>query len=348
MITASVDGEARVWTTEPAQRVTYLVGHGDAAVYSAEFSPSGGHALTAAEHSARIWDATTGRELLKLEHPAPLTIARFSPDGKTVATGADDGVVRTWDARSGAALRTMTGHTGIIADVAWDSAGARIVSAGRDGTARVWSAETGEVVRVLDGHGGAALSGVAFQPGRDVVATIGGDNVTRLWDVATGRQLKAFEDRQQRRAVAFDRTGARVVSTTLNRSPRVWNVESGAVELELNGHLGTVRRAGWNADGTFLLTASYDGTMRIWDASQGDLLAVLPIPDAWVMCASFSPDGSRIVAGRGDGIAEIWELPELDAATPLEQVVRCRAPYDTAGDEIVPRAVVPEDCAARP
>jgi hypothetical protein len=45
-----------------------------------------------------------------------------------------------------------------------------------------------------------------------------------------------------------------------------------------------------------------------------------------------------------DGSARIWELPRISAGVELERVVRCRAPYQTEGDEIVPRRSEPSDC----
>ncbi|HUS67085.1 MAG TPA: protein kinase [Kofleriaceae bacterium] len=348
MVSASLDGRGIIWTTEPTLRVTLLRGHGDAAVYSAEFAPSGAHVLTASgDRTARVWDAATGRELLVLRHDASLAIARYSPDGRRIATGSDDGTVQVWDALTGSRLETKKLHDGFVLDVGWDAAGGRVVSAGADGEAHVWQLDDGAPIRTFD-HGGAALQWAAFHPSRPVIATSGVDNKTRLWDADSGRELAVFEDPRQRGAGAFDPTGQRLVSATANRTAIVWRPDTGAIDLELRGHLGTVKRPSWSADGAFIITASHDGTLRVWDAARGDVLASFLMPDAWAMSAHFSPDGARVVAGRGDGLAEIWELPTLASLpAPIEQVVRCRAPYDTAGEEIVPRAEVPADCAGQ-
>ncbi|HEU5059898.1 MAG TPA: hypothetical protein VFU21_25380, partial [Kofleriaceae bacterium] len=71
-------------------------------------------------------------------------------------------------------------------------------------------------------------------------------------------------------------------------------------------------------------------------------------PEAWVIEAAFSPDMTRLVMTGSGGLAEVWELPVLDeSGARLEQIVRCRAPYDTEGDDIVPRTSEPSDCHPR-
>jgi len=347
MATGSTDRRALVWTTEPQQRITFLRGHKLASTWSTQFSPSGAHVLTAsADQTARIWDAATGRELLTLRHPAPLIIGRYSPDGERIATGADDGAVRIWDAQTGALLDTLSGHKAPTGALGWDSSGARLVSGAVDGTIRVWSIETGKPLLELAGHDGKPVVFAAFHPARpQVIVTVGGDDHAISWDAATGRVLSRV-DSQQRRRSDFDRSGQRLVSATVNRSAEIWQLDGGGARAhELIGHVGTVRTAAFSPDEAFVVTASYDETARIWDGEHGHLLAVLHHTDSWVNDAVFSPDGGRIATVRGDGVGEIWQLPvPVDRlGMRLDDIVRCRAPYDIAGDDLVlmPRSAAP-------
>ena len=345
MVTVGLDGRVTVWSTEPSQRMTSLVGH-SGEIASAEFSPSGAHVVTGGDdRTARIWDAATGRQLLLLEHPAVVVSVRFSPDGGRVATGADDGTVRIWDARTGTVQLELRGHQGVAGEVAWDPAGDRLVSVGLDGTARIWSVDTGDLLRTINAHGGSAVHWAAFHPSRQILVTTGGDRMARLWDLASGREFERFEGADDRQLGAMDHRGERVVSATASRTAVIWRVADGQIEQELVGHLGYVMHASWSADAVFVVTAAFDGTARVWDAASGQPLAVLGHDDVQILSAAFSPDGSRVVTARADATAEIWELPRL-AVSPaeLEQLVRCRAPYQTVGDQIVLLTRRPSDC----
>jgi nucleoside phosphorylase len=80
-----------------------------------------------------------------------------------VASASGDETVRLWDSATGAARRTLEGHSGTVWGVAFSPDGRLVASASEDGTVRLWDSATGAARRTLEGHSGAVL-GVAFSP----------------------------------------------------------------------------------------------------------------------------------------------------------------------------------------
>jgi RNA polymerase sigma factor (sigma-70 family) len=92
-----------------------------------------------ADDAVRIWDTATGARLLEITgHEAGVTTVAFSPDGRIVASGSEDGTVRIWEAVTGKELLTLRDKGGKVHHVAFSPDGQRVASAMTDGSALVW------------------------------------------------------------------------------------------------------------------------------------------------------------------------------------------------------------------
>jgi len=115
---------------------------------------------------------------------------------------------------------------------------------------------------------------------------------------------------------AFSPDGTRVVTASIDKSARIWDVRTGLPLAVLSGHGDRVECAAYSPDGTRIVTSSDDKTARIWDARSGNQLGVLSGHGDRVFSATYSPDGTRIVTASYDETARIW-----DAHTGLQLAV---------------------------
>jgi WD40 repeat protein len=137
----------------------------------------------AGETTVRLWNVSTtpATWVRTLEgHTDFVSSVAFAPDGRVIASGAFDNLIKLWSAETGECLRTLAGHTDYVRSVAFSSDGALLASCGDDKMVRVWDhAATGSCWRVLKGHTDIARCVVWHD--RSTLVSCGDDISIRFW-----------------------------------------------------------------------------------------------------------------------------------------------------------------------
>ena len=95
----------------------------------AAFSPDGTRILTAsADHSAKLWDAASGKLIASFNHQDEVLQAAFSADGTRILTAGKDKTAKLWDAASGKPIASFV-HQDTVENAAFSANGARILTA---------------------------------------------------------------------------------------------------------------------------------------------------------------------------------------------------------------------------
>jgi WD40 repeat protein len=257
--TASSDKTVRIWNASDGKLVTSLRSHAGR-VRSVSFSPDGKRLVSASsDETARIWDATLGREIALLRgHSAGVSAAVFSAGGDLVATVSDDKTVRVWDALTGSEVARLKGRS-----AHFSPNGQCIVTADADNTARVWSLPDGAELMSIE-HPQENVIAACFSPDGQRLLTASA-KIARLWNADTGILLTTLEDKSFRHSEAsFSRDSGRIVTASKYGSVIVWDAESGAKIVELQGS----RDVSFSADGNYVMTISSDQGVRVWDVSR--------------------------------------------------------------------------------
>lgn len=145
-----------------------------------------------------------------------------------LVSGSYDRRLIWWDVEKGEQVRSVEAHEGWVRDLVATPDHARLVSVGDDMVVKVWETDTGKLIHSLKGHATqtpqghvTALYAVAVSPDGKYAAS--GDRIgsVRVWELASGKQVQAFEvpilytyDPKQRkrsiggiRSLAFSRDG---------------------------------------------------------------------------------------------------------------------------------------------
>jgi tetratricopeptide (TPR) repeat protein len=172
--------------------------------------------------------------------------------------------------------------------VAFARDGRRLVAAGDGGLVQVLDAETGAEVRALRGHRDVVRRAL-FSPDGRLLATAGGDQTIRLWDMTTEpppgqeavpvRVLVGPSEAEHISGLSFSADGRRLASSGLDQTIRIWDVDSGDETLTLRGYADYVAGVAFSPDGR-LLAAAGGRSIKLWeagdagpDAPPGDALA---------------------------------------------------------------------------
>ncbi|MDM3851460.1 MAG: pentapeptide repeat-containing protein [Aphanizomenon gracile PMC627.10] len=240
----------------------------------------------------------------------------FSPDGKVLATGEEDGKVRLWNVITGREFLALTGHSDSVNSVAWSRDGLTLATGSRDNTVKLWNVQTGDCVRTLEGHRNQVKS-VAWSGDSQTLASGSDDRSVKLWNVQTGDCVRTLEGhRNQVKSVAWSGDGLTLASGGDN-TVKLWDVQTGKRVRTLKGHTRSVYSVAWSPDGQTLASGSLDKRVKLWDVQTGECVRTLKGHTHWVWTVAWSPDGQTLASG-GDNTVKLWDVQTGDCVRTLE------------------------------
>ena len=317
LATGSSDRTVRIWDVASGKHRRTFSGHAGA-VRTVAFHPAGTIVATASEDSSvRLWDLATGKEIWdRRAHPQMVWSLAFSPSGRTLVSGGMGGVMCVWDTKTGTCRQMLRDHRDIVSSLAFVPNGGSLISGGYDMAVKQWipaPAPLEEIAHRSAGRGLAA-SFVAFSiDGRRLLALDKQSGTCRTWDSESGRLVREFQPHGGNvPAAALSPDGRLLAAAQLNRSIRLWDIETAVMRMELPARF-EVRALSFSPDGRQLASAGGD-VARIWDLETEKLLAKTPSQDEELQGIAFSPDGAHFVTCSGNwvrprqGQVKLWDV----------------------------------------
>lgn len=235
------------------------------------YSPDGRFLAFSGGPRVYVWEARSGRLLQLLTgHKGELSGMAVSPDGKVIATGGEEGIVRLWQVRNGRLLRHWKGHAGWITTLAFSPDG-RTLAAGRTewgtGLPRfhvdLWDLETRKTRATLAAKRGA--TDLAFAPdGRTLAATCG--ECLLVWDLATEEPIFQHQsDKRHIQGLAFSPDGRLLATAHNDRTVRLWRTRDWKEQVAFNWRIGDVLCVAFAPDGMTAAAGGRSGRIVLWD-----------------------------------------------------------------------------------
>jgi WD40 repeat protein/uncharacterized caspase-like protein len=311
--TAGEDRTIKLWDVASGRLVRTLIGHSES-ISAVVFSPDGTLVASASrDGTAVLWEVSTGGLMRRFEEKNRSGVSMavkslaFSPDGRAILTGSmrvssDEKQIRLWGTQNGQLIAGFESSSQVEA-VAFSPDGQQVLFAG-DKTIQLLDLNTGRTVRTFVGHR-QIISSIAFSPnGRYVASTSWGDHTIRLWDTASGQQIREFEEYS--RSVAFSRDDRFLIAGVFG-SVKMWEVESGKTARTFGQHKDNINSIALSVDGSRLLSASRNLEVKLWDISTGQLVKEFAGSINGATSVEYSPNSRIIAAGNEKGVF-IWDI----------------------------------------
>ena len=293
-----------------------------------------------------LWNLCRGDQIATLTgHKLTVTCAAFSPDGKWLATGSQDGEVKIWNAATRKIVTSLNVTTNAIWSTAFTPDGESLVT-GYDRGVAFWNtgswqrekdfagelavlSKSGEFLASAEsspfyweragavklfnwrtgqllGQFGHAGRALALSADGRLLAIAGTHGGITVWDTATQKLLHDWPTATPVWSLDFPPDGRELLSAGWSSEVSLWQLDGNSPARTFSCGQFHAWSAAFSEDGTMIATTSSDQTVRLWDRASLTLKSILHGHESEVWCAAFSPDGKLLATGGKDHNVMLW------------------------------------------
>ncbi|KAF2028726.1 WD40 repeat-like protein [Setomelanomma holmii] len=266
-------------------------------------------------------------------HKKPISLVRFSPDGRYIASASSDCTIKLWNAQTGALEHTLEGHLAGISALTWSPDSKILASGSDDKSIRLWDTQTGlPHPTPLLGHHNYVYS-LCFSPKGNMLVSGSYDEAVFLWDVRAARVMRSLPAHSDPvSSVDFVRDGTLIVSCSHDGLIRVWDTATGqclrTIVHEDNAPVTCVR---FSPNGRYILAWTLDSCIRLWNYIEGKGKCVKTyqghMNKKFSITGAFGAYGTPevgevqwafIASGSEDGSVVLWDVSSKNVLQRLE------------------------------
>jgi WD40 repeat protein len=261
----------------------------------------------------------------------------FSPDGRLLACGSDEGTLSVWDLSRSGLWRRFEPGAGPVVPLCFLASGSRLVGATEgDGRLVEWDLETNREVQSWPAPPRFVLifNATAHSPVEEIVIATGIHGDIGARDLGRQSTMPLDLDVLEAADLAFDRSGRWLAAASCLGYARVWDTETWQEEVTLGGFLNAVTSVAFSSDGSRLIAgaAAANEALKIWSTDGWQEVLTLEAEGHLFNQARISPDGHAVGVVTQLGRLYVWQAPtwdEIAVAEAEQNVKRVQGPVSS-------------------
>jgi WD40 repeat protein len=263
-------------------------------------------------------DFQQSQALLKLE-TKPLT-ARFSADGRFLATGSPKGTMQVWDLESGSLLPEVASKEGWESPFAFlGSSNHLVTQCGRAGGFREWDVTAGREIRSWQRSVPEFPWMSACSPDAQWFVALDRAGTGQLRHLATGRETRLEPLLNQANGCAFSPDGRLLAVVSVLGTAQLWDTATARSTATSQGFLQGAHSVAFSPGGQRLAVGSNGNeAIKLWDVKSFQELLTLKGQGSMFNSTGFSPDDSLLASSNSRGTLYIWSAPSFEEIARLE------------------------------
>jgi WD40 repeat protein len=273
-----------------------------------------------------------------IAHDGEVTGVGFTPNNQYIFSCGADGYVRRWPGTIPGTL-TFEGVPKKATAVAIHPKGTVIAIAGENGVAKILKRTDGAVVHSLEGNTGT-IKDVAFNRAGSQVATLGSDQVVRVYDASTGKAVfETAPAKSPLTSLMFSADGKDVLAGTDRGDVLAHALDEAAKFRSLSKRPKPVRTIASTSNGSRLFFAGDDQKIWIRDSATGKTERGADF-DAGVTAIAISPNDAVIAVGLASGSVVTIDAKTLETTSQLSGHTAAvqKVEFNTSGTQLISAA----------
>lgn len=190
-----------------------------------------------------------------------------------------------------------------------------------------WSQSEGYKLETVIQRGHrAAVRSVAYSPDGKFIATGSRDNSVKLWEIASGREIRTFLGHLSTvNTAVFDPTGQWMATGSSDKNIIIWEVATGKEKMRITDHKDRVTSLAFSLDGKRLASGGWDRNAYTWDLTTGEKIGEYkanPATGSGIgVNVLFTDDDKYLITGNDDGKIITYDL---EKKTPIDTLRNIR------------------------